>query len=87
MTKKTQRTINTELNCQLLDKLISDMKLRNDAHLSRVLVVAPPVISKIRHGRLDLGDTLLISAHEVSGLDIADMKKIIGKKSLTRAPA
>src|SRR5471032_812695 len=36
----------------LLDILLGKMQLKNDAALSRLLEVAPPVISKIRHHRL-----------------------------------
>ena len=36
----------------LLDTLIKQLHLKNDAALSRALEVAPPVISKIRHRRL-----------------------------------
>jgi hypothetical protein len=64
----------------LLDRLIEVMGLKNDASLSRVLEVAPPVISKIRHGRLDIGPILLIGAHEESGLSIKEMKAMIGQR-------
>ncbi len=64
-------------NNQFIDTLIKVMSLRNDAALSRVLEVAPPVISKIRHGQLDVGPTLLIGAHEESGLSIKQMKSIL----------
>jgi len=40
---------------RLLDTLIERLRLKNDAALSRALEVAPPVISKIRHGRLPVG--------------------------------
>jgi hypothetical protein len=46
-----------ERNNALIDVLIKTMSLKNDAALSRVLEVAPPVISKIRHGRLEFGPT------------------------------
>lgn len=64
-------------NNDLMDKLILSMSLKNDAGLARVLEVAPPVISKIRHGHLPVGATLLISAHEESGLSIKSMKAIL----------
>jgi hypothetical protein len=73
---------NAELNGKLLDKLIQVMTLKNDASLARVLEVAPPVISKIRHGSLDIGGTILIRAHEESGISIASMKALIGKDRL-----
>lgn len=62
----------------LLDALIQRMCLKNDAALARALSIAPPVISKIRHGRLDVGATLLIRMHEVSGLGIRNLKLLGG---------
>ncbi|MBR7784251.1 hypothetical protein KDM89_19150, partial [Undibacterium sp. LFS511W] len=50
----------------LLDTLIKQLHLKNDAALSRALEVAPPVISKIRHRRLPVGASLLIRMHEIS---------------------
>lgn len=44
----------------LLDALVSKLNLKNDAALSRFLEVAPPVISKIRHNRLPIGDSMII---------------------------
>lgn len=77
--KKHKKQPNPELNSRLLDRLIDVMGLKNDASLARVLEVAPPVISKIRHGRLDIGPILLICAHEESGLSIKEMKMMIGQ--------
>ena len=42
----------------LLTGMIKILKLKNDAALSRALEVAPPVISKIRHGRLELREMM-----------------------------
>jgi len=49
----------------MLDYLIVQMKLKNDAALSRILEVAPPVISKIRHKKLTFGPSLQIKAFEL----------------------
>jgi plasmid maintenance system antidote protein VapI len=64
----------------LLDTIISKMKLKNDAALSRALEVAPPVISKIRHHRLPVGASLLIRMHEVTDLSIRDLKNLMGDR-------
>lgn len=63
---------------QLLDALIDRLALRNDASLSRVLEVAPPVISKLRHHRLPVGATMLIRMHEVSDLSIKELRAMMG---------
>lgn len=63
-------------NGQLLDAVMAKLGLKNDAALSRALEVAPPVISKIRHGRLPVGATLLIRMHEVTDIAIRELKAI-----------
>jgi hypothetical protein len=65
---------------RLLDTLIENLRLKNDAALSRALEVAPPVISKIRHHRLPVGASLLIRMHEVSELSIRDLRYLMGDR-------
>jgi hypothetical protein len=65
----------------LLDALIEKLHLKNDAALSRLLEVAPPVISKLRHGALPIGPTMLIRMHEVSELGIREMRALMLKGS------
>jgi len=62
----------------LLDALIKQLELKNDAALSRRLGVAPPVISKIRHFRLPIGASLLIRMHEETGLAIRELRGMMG---------
>ncbi|CAN5883311.1 hypothetical protein BH11PSE12_BH11PSE12_18440 [soil metagenome] len=71
-------------NNELLNTLLCIMSLKNDAALAHALEVAPHVISKIRHGHLDIGSTLLIRAHEESGACIRTMKEMLGQKLLAR---
>ncbi|WP_211460505.1 hypothetical protein [Collimonas silvisoli] len=65
---------------RLLDALIEKFHLKNDAALSRLLEVAPTTLSKIRHRRLPVGATLLISMNEVSGLTIAELRTLMGDR-------
>jgi plasmid maintenance system antidote protein VapI len=60
----------------LLDTLIEKLKLKNDAELCRVLEVQPPIISKIRHGKLAVGATILLRMHEKSDLSIRELKDL-----------
>ncbi|NHQ93337.1 helix-turn-helix transcriptional regulator [Janthinobacterium lividum] len=62
-------------NNDLLDMLLAKGP-KNDAALARALEVAPPVISKIRHGRLPIGASLLIRMHEVFDVPIRELKRI-----------
>ena len=63
-------------NSQLLDAVMAKLDLKNDAALARALEVAPPVISKIRHGRLPVGATILIRMHELTDIAIRELKAI-----------
>jgi hypothetical protein len=63
---------------KLLDALIEKLGLKNDAALSRILDVAPPVISKVRHRRLSVGASLLIRMHEESGLSVKELRVLMG---------
>lgn len=65
---------------RLLDTLIDNLALKNDAALARALEVAPPLISKVRHGRMPIGATLLIRMHEVTDMSIRDMKFLMGDR-------
>jgi plasmid maintenance system antidote protein VapI len=70
----------------LLDELINRLDLKNDAALSRVLEVAPPVISKIRHHTLPIGATILIRMHEVSDFSIRELKEMLAQPLLQAEP-
>lgn len=65
---------------RLLDTLLEKMNLKNDAALSRMLEVAPPVISKIRHRRLPIGASLLIRMHETTNMSIRELRDLMGDR-------
>lgn len=67
---------------QVLDAIIAKLKLKNDAALSRVLEVAPPVISKIRHRTLPIGATILLRMHEASAISIRELRALMGSPGL-----
>ena len=64
----------------LLDILLGKMQLKNDAALSRMLEVAPPVISKIRHRRLPVSASVLIRMHEATDMSINDLRFLMGDR-------
>lgn len=66
----------------LLDWIIASQHLKNDAALARALGLTPPVICKLRSGRLPLGATHLIRMHEVFGLPIRELKAKAGLRCL-----
>ena len=67
----------TDAANRLLDHIIEKQHLKNDAALARLLEVAPPVISKLRHGRLPVGATLLITIDEV-GAPFKSIREVMG---------
>src|SRR5262245_54321151 len=73
----SQSTYNPD---NLLNALIERLNLKNDAALARALEVAPPVISKIRHRRLPVGASMLIRMHEVSNLEIRELRELMGDR-------
>ena len=56
------------------------MNLKNDAALSRMLEVAPPIISKIRNRRLPVGASMLIRMHDTSGISIQELRSLMGDR-------
>jgi len=72
-----------ERNNDLLNQVKRIAGLKNDAALSRALEVAPPVISKIRAGKLKIGATLVIAIHEISDMPISEIKEtLVGASSI-----
>lgn len=72
---------------RVLDAIIAKLRLKNDAALSRVLEVAPPVISKIRHNTLPIGATILLRMHEVSDFSIRELRALMVRADLAAAAA
>lgn len=77
MKKFREIEINYVHSNALLDKVLKLAGLKNDAALSRALEVAPPVISKIRHGRLPVGASFAIRLHELTDMTITEIKEIL----------
>ena len=62
---------------RLFDHLLRTYRVKNDRALAKLLGVLPPVISKIRSGRLGMGDTILLAVHEVFEMPIKDIKGML----------
>jgi hypothetical protein len=62
----------------LLDTLIAKLNLKNDAQLAVRLDVGPPVISKLRSGKLKVGASILLSMHEESGMPTKELRALMG---------
>lgn len=68
---------------RFIDQLAARLRAKNDAALCRMLGVEPPLVSKIRHRRLAVGAGLLIRAHEVTGMAIAELRQLLGDRRRT----
>lgn len=66
-----------ETAAQLLEMVRIVRGLKNDAQLSRVLGVAPPVISKIRMGVLKVGASMVVRILEETDFSINQIKAIL----------
>lgn len=64
----------------LLDAILNEHKLKNDAELSRKLEVAPPVLSKIRHGRLPFGAGMIVKVQDAFGWTLPAIRKYLPAK-------
>lgn len=60
----------------LIDTIIKQEGLKNDAQLCRVLEVTPGTISKIRNGGNRLSPELVLMFHEVFGMPVAEIRKL-----------
>ena len=65
---------------RLLDALKEKLLVKNDAALGRMLDLAPPVISKMRHRKLKIGATALVRMHEVSNLPFRELRRLLGEQ-------
>lgn len=62
---------------RMLDNIIAIKELKNDAALSFFLEVHPPVISKIRTGKLPFGPAMILRVHEKSGMSVPSIRRAL----------
>ena len=62
----------------LIDFLIINLKLKNDAALADRLGVAPPVISKVRFFKIPLGPSLMVRIHEETDINVKELRAVMG---------
>lgn len=72
-----RRTVDTSVN-PLIDHLIQQLELKNDAALARKLHMQAPAISKIRHGVLNVSGDVLVRIHDITGLSIDYLRNAAG---------
>lgn len=62
----------------LLDTLMEKLGAKSDAALARILAVPPSTISKARHKLVAVNSDLLLSAHELTGMSIRELRDLLG---------
>lgn len=63
---------------KLLDTMIAELGLKNDAALCRLLQLDKGQISKLRNGRLRVNATHVLHIHDVTGWEIKRIKQLAG---------
>lgn len=61
----------------VLDWARWSLHLKSDAALAGLLAVAPPTLSKIRHGALPLGPGLMVRVLEATGARLQDLPTLM----------
>ncbi|QRX83411.1 hypothetical protein [Glaciimonas sp. PAMC28666] len=64
---------------RLLDALLQLKTLKNDAALCRLLKLSPPLISKVRHGRIKMSGEVMIRIHETFGITFIEIRGLLGE--------
>lgn len=67
------------MSVKLLDTLKAQKKLKTDVALADLLDVHPPVISKVRKGRLPVGASMILAIHEKLGMPVSDIRRLMAK--------
>jgi hypothetical protein len=62
----------------LLDYVKELTGAKNDARLGHILESSVSSISRIRHGKMEIGDTMLIRMHEATGKSVRELKGVLG---------
>lgn len=62
----------------IVEKMLVITGAKNDAELARILGDTPPVISKVRSGRLPFGAMMLLRLHELTGKSTKELRSTLG---------
>lgn len=62
----------------LLDVMIREFELKNDAALARFLQIFPAQVSKVRAGRLPVSADLILRIHDCTDWEIKRIKQLAG---------
>lgn len=65
----------------LLDYLLRTTGVKNDARLGKLLQLSPPVISKVRSGKLNVSDAFILRVHETLDIPVRQIRAILAAHS------
>ena len=60
----------------LIDYLLERFNLGTDAALARMMELQPPVISKMRHGKMSLTPSFILKVHDTFDIPVKEIKQI-----------
>jgi plasmid maintenance system antidote protein VapI len=60
----------------LIDHLLERFNLGTDAALARMMELQPPVISKMRHGKMSLTPSFILKVHDTFDIPVKEIKQI-----------
>lgn len=66
---------------ELLNKMAKEFRLKNDAAVAKFLDLAPPVVSKIRNGKLEVGATVVIRVMRATKWDLDEIENFLGRQA------
>lgn len=69
---------------KVLDTIISEFNLKNDAALAKFLEISPPAVSKIRSGYNKLGGDGILNVYDKTGWSIETIRKLLKQEEENR---
>jgi len=70
-------TLHQDSSHLLFDHIIKSRQLKNDAALGRLIGITPAVLSKIRHGRLNVSAQIIINVHLRTDMPVRDIMALL----------
>lgn len=74
------KTFANDKSGNLFNTIMADLGITSDRKLAEVLEVAAPVISKIRNGKLSVGATMILKAHETLDYEVKRIRELLAEK-------
>ena len=66
--------MNPKINHRLLDAIVEEFDLKNDAALAQFLDVAPPHISRIRHDKYNVSGDMILRIYDKTDWSIEKIR-------------